>query len=298
MSVQAANSVAAGGTQRFQRASCADRRSLALERIPEAHAHLAHCTLCAHNCGVDRLAGPAGFCHAPAIPRVFLNQIEVSNEAILGPVHAIGFSGCDLRCDFCISGEPSWNPRLGVPFNASELAQRSRHHLERGARYVMLLGGEPTIHLPAALELVSAMPDEALLIWKTNAHASAQARDWLDGLFDLWVADFKFGNDACAERLSRIPRYRARIEENLRWAASHSQLMIRHLLMPGHLDCCWKPVAQWIAREIPETPVSLMTGFWPGWQSHRHPEFSKLNTSTDTRRAQDFAAELGLTLVN
>ena len=86
----------------------------------------------------------------------------------------------------------------------------------------MVLGGEPTIHLPAALELAASMPDEAYLIWKTNAHGSAQARAWLDGLFDLWLADFKFGNDACAERLSRIPHYLARVQENLRWAAGEA----------------------------------------------------------------------------
>src|SRR5436189_156087 len=78
--------------------------------------------------------------------------------------------------------------------------------LDLGARTIMILGGEPTIHLPAALDIVAALPDDARLVWKTNAHASAQARALLDGLFDLWLADYKFGNDLCAQRLSRTPR--------------------------------------------------------------------------------------------
>ena len=82
----------------------------------------------------------------------------------------------------------------------------------------MILGGEPTIHLPTALEIVAALPDDARLVWKTNAHGSAQARKLLDGMFDVWLADFKFGNDDCARRLARVADYGRVVRENLLWA--------------------------------------------------------------------------------
>ena len=115
----------------------------------------------------------------------------------------------------------------------------------------MLLGGEPTIHLPTALEFASLLPDDATLVWKTNAHATAEARALLDGVFDVWVADYKFGNDACAQRLAKVPDYTAVVRENLRWAHTHTDLIVRHLLMPGHVDCCWRPIAEWLAAELP-----------------------------------------------
>jgi putative pyruvate formate lyase activating enzyme len=53
--------------------------------------------------------------------------------------------------------------------------------------------------------LVAELPDAATLVWKTNGHGNGQARALLDGLFDVWVIDYKFGNDRCARRLARIP---------------------------------------------------------------------------------------------
>src|SRR5450759_3230493 len=163
------------------------RSTLARERAAAARAALADCRLCAPECGVNRLVGEAGLCHAGAEARFFCAQTEVSDELELIPTFAIALSGCDLRCDFCITGGPSWNPRTGEPVRLEILAGQARAALADGARTIMVLGGEPTIHLPAALEFVSLLPDTARLVWKTNAHGSAQARELLDGMFDVWL---------------------------------------------------------------------------------------------------------------
>jgi len=273
------------------------RSALAAERAAVARAMLADCRFCAHDCGVNRLAGPAGLCHAGADARFFCAQSEVSDELELIPTFAVALSGCDLRCDFCITGASSWNPRAGFGFDAAAMAVRARAALQNGARTVMVLGGEPTIHLPAALEFVSQLPDNAKLIWKTNAHGSAPARELLDGLFDIWVADFKFGTDACAERLAKVPDYLAITAENLLWAAEHSQLIVRHLLMPGHVDCCWQPVAQWLAKNLPGVKVNLRSGFWPAWHSNRHPELRATVTTCEDARAIEIARQFKLNLV-
>ena len=170
---------------------------MARERAGAARAALADCHLCAHHCGVNRLAGEAGRCHAGASAKVFSAQVEVGDELELIPTFAIALSGCDLRCDFCLTGAESWNPRAGEPLRPRALGRRAAAALAGGARTVMLLGGEPTVHLPAALEIVAAMPPTAKLVWKTNAHGSEQARELLDGLFDVWLADYKFGNASC-----------------------------------------------------------------------------------------------------
>jgi putative pyruvate formate lyase activating enzyme len=246
---------------------------------------------------VNRLAGEQGRCHAGAEARFFSAQVEVSDELELIPTFALALNGCDFRCDFCITGKQSWNARGGEAFNATTMAARAMHALTNGARTVMVLGGEPTIHLPAALEFVAAMPSAATLIWKTNGHATAQARELLDGMFDIWVVDFKFGNNACAERLARIEDYVESVQENLRWAAGHSELIVRHLVMPGHVECCWKPAAEWLASEMPETKVNLRKGFWPAWHAWRHKELRNTMTSMESDRAWKIADECGLHLV-
>lgn len=303
------------------------RSALAGNRARLAREMLADCRFCAHDCGVNRLAGELGLCRAGAAPRFFSAQTEVSDELELIPTFAIALSGCDLRCDFCITGAESWNPRAGESFDAEAMAAEAKVALRNGARTVMVLGGEPTIHLPAALELVAALPDSARLIWKTNAHGSAQARELLDGMFNVWLADFKFGNDDCARRLAKIPDYTRIVQENLVWfagqsgverrapsrlvatrrgckqaetvlgAPAQSELIVRHLLMPGHLDCCWRPVAEWLAENLPGVKVNLRSGFWPAWKSARHGELRGTVSNDETERAWEIAREYRLNLI-
>jgi putative pyruvate formate lyase activating enzyme len=221
----------------------------------------------------------------------------MSDELELVPTFAIALCGCDLRCDFCITGGPSWNPHAGAALAVEDLAARARAALADGARTIMILGGEPTIHLPAALEIVAALPDDAKLVWKTNAHGSAQARELLDGIFDVWLADFKFGNDGCAQRLAKVTDYTRVVRENLLWANAHSELIVRHLLMPGHVECCWRPAAEWLAENLPGVKVNLRSGFWPGWHARRHPELRRTVSRVERERALRLADDYRLKLV-
>jgi len=273
------------------------RSALARERAALARAALADCRLCAHDCGVNRLEGKAGLCHASAEARVFIAQAEVSDELELVPTFAIALSGCDLRCDFCITGRESWNARAGEILKVGKIAERAVAALADGGRTIMLLGGEPTIHLPTALQIVAALPDDAKLVWKTNAHGSARARALLDGMFDVWLADYKFGSDACAQRLAKVPDYNRVIRENLVWAHEHSELVVRHLLMPGHVECCWRPVAEWLAENLPGVKVNLRSGFWPAWHAARHGELLGTATAGETETAGQIARACGLNLI-
>jgi putative pyruvate formate lyase activating enzyme len=273
------------------------RAALAAQRVEAARNSLRECRLCAHDCGVNRFEGTSGRCHAGVQARIFSAQTEVSDELELIPTFAIAFSGCDLRCDFCITGRQSWDARAGIPVVPARIAEAAVAALRRGARTVMFLGGEPTVHLPTALEIVSELPDDATLIWKTNAHGTEVARELLDGLFDIWVADYKFGNDNCAGGLAAVPDYLRVVRENLLWAAAHTRLIVRHLLMPGHLECCWVPVARWLGSELPAVAVNLRAGFWPAWQSKRHVELRRSVTEEEARRAWVVAEQCNLRLI-
>jgi putative pyruvate formate lyase activating enzyme len=274
-----------------------DRASVARERAQAARAALADCQLCAHHCGVNRLTGEQGLCHAGAEARVFSTQLEVGDELELLPTFAIALSGCDLRCSFCITGTESWNPRAGEPLCTATLAARAKAAIKNGARTAMILGGEPTVHLPAAREIVAALPPSLRLIWKTNAHGTALSRGWLEGMFDVWLADYKFGNDHCAERLAGVPRYQDVVRENLVWASHDSELIVRHLLMPGHVDCCWDPIAHWLAAALPTVKVSLRSGFWPAWRATNHLELSRPFSLTELQSARTIAHSYGLRLI-
>src|SRR6478609_1931431 len=118
----------------FAPALVQSRALIAQERARMAHASLADCRLCAHNCGINRFSGARGLCHANGEARCFTAQVEVSDELELIPTFAIALSGCDLRCDFCITGKSSWNPRAGEGLQLEALALRGRAALAKGAR--------------------------------------------------------------------------------------------------------------------------------------------------------------------
>lgn len=274
------------------------RARLAAQRVDSAMAALSECMVCQHRCAVNRLAGPAGRCGAGAEPHVFSAQVEVGDELEIIPAYAIALAGCNMRCSFCITGDESWHPQRGQWQDATVVARKAAAAIESGrAKCVQVLGGEPSVHLPWLLEFVAAMPDEACLVLKTNGLSTAAARAILDGMFDVWIVDFKFGGDLCAERLSKTPGYLAAVCETLHWAAGTSDLIIRHLLMPGHVECCWRAVAEWIATHLPSAKVSLRDGYWPSWQAADQPPLNRPLDPTEWSDAMETARSFNLRLV-
>lgn len=232
-------------------------------------------------------------------PRLFSAQVEVGDELELIPAFAIALSGCNMRCAFCITGDESWHASRGDSIDTAALAARAVRALHSGAaKTILILGGEPTIHLPWLLEFVGLLPDDARLVLKTNGLSTAFERRLLTGLFDVWLVDFKFGNERCAFSLSRTAPYGAAVEETLVWAHREADLIVRHLLMPGHVECCWRRVANWLAHNLPEARVSLRFGYWPAWQADRLPGMNRPVTRGEQSAALAIADGLGLCLIS
>lgn len=268
-------------------------RPLAAERAELARQALSACRLCAHRCGVDRTSGPAGRCRSDATSRLFHEGIEWAGEADLVPTSVLSLSGCNMTCRFCLTGAPSQDGSAGVPLDPEAWADRLAA-CPAPLKSVTLLGGEPSIHLDGALEIAARVPRGLQFVWKTNAYASPEGRELLEGIPDVVLADLKFGNDACAEMLAGVPRYTEIVRENLLHAARTSRLIVRHLLMPGHLECCLGPAARWLSAAIPGVSFSLMTGFLPVFRATTDPVLGRTNSSEECRRAVDLVRSLDL----
>jgi len=113
------------------------------------------------------------------------------------------------------------------------------------------------------------------VVWKSDFHFTPEALELLEGVVDIFIADYKFGNDACAKRLSGINNYTAIVRRNLLAAVGKARLIVRHLVMPGHFECCWLPVARWLAENLPEVEVSIRGGFMPRWRARHFAELSR-----------------------
>jgi len=64
--------------------------------------------------------------------------------------------------------------------------------------------------------------------------------------------------------LAKTPWYWDTITHNLVLLADWGEdFSLRHLVMPGHVECCTYPVLEWIAARMPEAPVNVMAQFHP-----------------------------------
>lgn len=228
---------------------------------------------------------------------MFRHRVEYGEELELIPSHIFYLSGCDLRCVFCIAEANAFDPARGVPLTAEFFAEAVRWGKEQGARNVQWLGGEATIHLPQILEVMAACPEPLRVVWKSNFHCTPESLDLLRGVADVYVADFKFGNDACALRLASVENYVKIVTRNLLIASNQGDLIIRHLLMPGHVTCCLAPVVDWVRRNLPETKFSLRGGYVPAWRAWHTAELARPVNGHEYSQAVECVTRANLNLI-
>ena len=140
-------------------------------------------------------------------------------------------------------------------------------------------------------------------LWNSNFFMSKETMRILRSLMDAWLPDFKFGPGKCALDLSRTPWYWDTVTNNLRLIHEWGEdLAIRHLIMPNHVECCTKPVLDWIARNMPEVPINIMDQYYPdnlcdsssSKYRERYSEISRPPTEEEIIRSYQYAKDLGL----
>ena len=78
-------------------------------------------------------------------------------------------------------------------------------------------------------------------------------------------------------------------------AKKHGELIIRILVLPSHLECCTKPIVDWIAQNLgPETRVNLMFQYRPKWKAFTVSELGRKLTSNEMHKATRLAKEANL----
>jgi putative pyruvate formate lyase activating enzyme len=267
------------------------------DRLSRAQHHYESCFLCEHRCGVNRSAGMRGPCKAGAQARVYRHRVEYGEESELVPAHLFYLSGCDLRCVFCIQEVDAFDPRRGQPLTPQFFNEAVVWGKVQGARTLEWLGGEPTIHLPAILHAMAGCSDLPPIVWKSDFHFTTESLALLDGVVDIYLPDLKFGNDSCAKRLAGIDRYLPIITRNLMLAASQGDMIVRHLLLPGHFDCCYRPIVNWMREHLPEVKFSVRDGYLPRWQASHYAELGQPLLRGEGERARELALKAGLNVV-
>ncbi len=259
---------------------------------------LKECNFCRWNCRVDRSKGTKyGACKLDNVSRVSSYFHHQGEEIVFRGVKGSGtifFTSCNMRCAFCQNGDISTDRYNGLPVSADDLAFIAWQLRVEGCHNINWVGGEPTIHLHTIVEAISLLnikhnsrsmqfikADKGRLsvdlsnatyesefnapqLWNSNFFMSKEALRILLLLIDVWLPDLKFGNNKCALTLARTPWYWETVTDNIKRVYEQGEdMVIRHLIMPNHVECCTKPVLDWIAENTPDVPVNIMDQYYP-----------------------------------
>jgi len=266
---------------------------------------LLSCRLCERRCLANRSKGGKGHCGVLG-SRISNEFLHMGEEPDLVPSYTIFFSGCTFNCVFCQNWDISTRPEGGVVVGPAELARKIELRartapgrylgFEGRARNVNWVGGDPTSNLPFILQVLIECSANLPQVWNSNMYLTEEAMQLLDGVVDIYLTDFKYGNDKCALKLSNAPDYMRIVQRNHILAREQAEMIIRHLVLPGHIECCTEPVLRWIAENLDNVKVNVMAQYRPEHRAREFEELSRALRMAEYGKAMRIADQLGLDL--
>jgi putative pyruvate formate lyase activating enzyme len=262
-------------------------------KIELAERMLKSCRFCERRCGVNRFE-KAGACGCDAVSHVASEFLHNGEESDLIPSHTIFFEGCNFNCAYC----QNWSiARLvrGPVADVDRLAKLIELRHRQGSTNVNFVGGDPTPHLATILKITRAMNANLPVIWNSNMYMTPEAMKLLDGIVDLYLADFRYGEDDHARRYSDIDYYWLITTQNFTEAKKQADVLVRLLVLPGHVECCAGPIMRWCAENLGEdVRFNLMFQYHPEYQAGKFPEINRGLTAAEVARARELAKKAGL----
>lgn len=270
------------------------KQSLLDLKIELANRIFRNCHFCERKCNVDRTqkTGNCGV-NQPCIASEFLHMGE---EEVLVPSHTIFFSGCTFHCVFCQNWDIS-QQNSGFYVKPSRLVEIIETRHNQGSRNVNWVGGDPTPNLPYILEVLRKLDVNIPQVWNSNMYCSIDTMKLLDGVIDLYLTDFKYGNGKCAKRLSLVDSYMEIVKRNHKIVYENSEMIIRHLVMSNHIECCSKPVIKWVYENLPDAVVNIMGQYRPEYHANEYNDISRKIYMDEALKVKEYAEKLGIHLI-
>jgi len=296
-----------------------------IEKIQQALDHLSphesHCTLCPHECGVDRKKGEKGFCESGVYAKLSHAVLHFGEEPVLSGHQnfpsgicnketalsgsgTLFFSGCNLKCLFCQNYQLSWFNQ-GKESTPAELANAILTLQDKGALNINLVSPmHVLIPILRGLELAYEQGLHIPIVYNTNAYEKVQTLSFLEGIIDIYLPDLKYFSSLAAQTFSNKADYfrcaNLAIKEMYRQKPdlkfnkneiAQEGLIIRHLVLPGMLKDSLK-IIEWIAGNVsPLVGLSLMSQYFPYFRAPK--AIQKKLSSKDYRQGVEHAQNLG-----
>ncbi|MEM5815316.1 MAG: radical SAM protein [Candidatus Aenigmatarchaeota archaeon] len=256
------------------------------------------CKMCERKCLVNRFK-EKGFCNIDEKTFISSYFLHLGEEPPLIPSGTIFFCGCSFKCVYCQNWKISQFPKNGFLVDAKKLSSIERKLREDGAKNINFVGGNPDQHIHTIVESLKYLNINVPILWNSNAYASQETMEIILDLVDIWLPDFKYGNDYCAKKLSSVKKYFKTVSRNIKMMHDNGDpLIIRHLLLPNHIECCTFKVLNWISENCENSLVNIMKQYKQDYLVLENPrkfeEISRRLKREEIERAYLIAKELKL----
>jgi len=286
------------------------RKGELLKKARNALRLLESCRLCPRECGVNRLKNETGYCKTGRTARIASYNTHFGEESSLVGTHGSGtifISSCNLLCSFCQNYEIS-HLREGAETGPAQMAGMMIHLKEMGCHNINFV--TPTHVVPQILEALLIAVDRGLdipLVYNSGGYDKPETLEILDGIFDIYMPDFKFWDGKWSDRYCHAPDYKERAAAAIR--EMHRQtgdlimddngiavkgLLIRHLVMPNNVAGT-ADIMNFIAKEISDNCyVNVMDQYRPCGNAACDDFINRRLYSNEFKLAIEKAREAGL----
>lgn len=199
----------------------------------------------------------------------------------------IFFTGCNLACVFCQNYQIS-QQGIGAYYSIEQLADTMLELQKQDAVNIDLVS--PTIWWKQIQKAILIAKEKRLkipIVWNSNGYEKIETIKEMAGLVDIYLPDFKYGNDSVAFKYSNAKNYtqtainaikemweqvgQLKLNKN---GLAKKGLIVRHLILPNNLQNSFKAL-EMLAQISTDIHVSLMNQYSPLFKASLFPEINQ-----------------------
>lgn len=241
------------------------------------------CTLCPHNCKVNRLEGKKGRCKCDNTLKIALASLHMFEEPCISGTNGSGtvfFTNCNLNCIYCQNYEISQGGK-GKEIAIQTLADIFIKQQEKGAHNINLV--TPTMYVYQIIEAIKLARKNGLkipIIYNSNGYENVETIKMLNGYIDVYLPDLKYYTNELSKKYSNVDNYFEVATNAIKEMYSQvgnavfddneiiqKGVIIRHLVLPNHIQNT-KNILKWINENLPkDIYVSVMAQYFPTYKA-------------------------------
>ena len=270
---------------------------------------LEKCTICPHNCGINRTNNQIGRCKSKDTVKIALYSTHNFEEPCISGKKGSGtvfFSNCNMNCVFCQNYEISQQGK-GKEITIEKLAEIFIKQQEKDVENINLV--TPTSYVPQIIEAIKIARNKGLklpIVYNTNGYEKVETLKMLEGYVDIYLPDFKYSDNKLAKRLSKVDNYfeiaTRTLKEMYRQTGKavfddrgimQKGMIIRHLVLPNHILNSRK-VLKWINENMNDVYVSVMAQYFPTYKAKDIEDINRKLSKEEYEQIENYLYRLDL----